>query len=87
MDRNEQLTVIENQLERSLRNGLHEALRWIEDLPSATQTEGLKKLSAYVELLSFVLSFSEVLGSAQRVILASMKRKVVLPKHRPFDTQ
>jgi hypothetical protein len=85
MNRQEQLAIIENQLERSLRNGLHQALKYIEDLPSNTDIEGLRKISAYVELLSFILSFSEFLGSTQNLILASMKRTIIPPKRRHFE--
>jgi hypothetical protein len=85
MNRQEQLTIIENQLDRSLRNGLHQAIRHVEDLPSNTNFEYLRKISAYVELLSFILSFSEFLSSTQNLILASMKRKIVQPKQRHFE--
>jgi hypothetical protein len=85
MDSGEHLVVIENELERSLRNGLHEALKWIEDLPAETNIEYLKKTSAYVELLCFILNFSKFLGSTQTLILASMKRRKVLPKRQHFE--
>jgi hypothetical protein len=77
MNRQEQLAIIENQLDRSLRNGLHQALKYVEDLPSNTNFQYLRKISAYVELLSFILSFSEFLGSTQNLILTSMKRKII----------
>jgi hypothetical protein len=85
MNRQEQLAVIEKQLERSLRTGLHQALRYVEDLPSDTDVEGLEKISAYVELLSFILSSSELLSSTQNLILASMKRRIPPPKRQYFE--
>ncbi len=85
MDRSEYLVVIENGLERSLRKSLYEALKWIEDLPADTNIECSKKISAYVELLSFILSFSESLGSMQRLVLASMKKRNVLLKRPRFE--
>jgi hypothetical protein len=87
MDRQEHLAVIEKQLERSLRLGLHQALKYVEDLPSNTDVEGLRKISAYVELLSFILSSSEFLSSTQNLILASMKRRIPPPKRQYFEKQ
>jgi hypothetical protein len=77
MNRQDELAIIENQLDRSLRNGLHQALKYVEDLPSNTNFQYLQKISAYVELLSFILSFSEFLGTTQNLILTSMKRKII----------
>ena len=87
MNRQEHLGVIEKQLERSLRAGLHQALKYVEDLPSDTDVEGLQKISAYVELLSFILSSSELLSSTQDLILASMKRRIPPPKRQYFKEQ
>jgi hypothetical protein len=81
----EQLMVIESQLERSLRKGMHQALEYIEDLPSETKSEEQQKISAYVELLSFILSFSQFLGSTQNLILTSMKRKIMPTKRRYLE--
>ena len=71
----DELVGMERELGRSVRTGIRDALRRIEQLPEGSSLERANKVSAYVELLVFILNFSELLGSMQSLVLNSFSKR------------
>lgn len=75
MSESEELLGMEQELDRSIRRSIRGALSWIEQLPEDTSLQRMKKTAAYVELLTFILNFSELLGSMQSAVLDSLRKR------------
>ena len=83
MDRGNYAAIMESERERSILSlqGMQKALVSIEKLPQETDRERMEKLSAYGELLEFLLSTSELLWSLQDKVTRSLEEHS--PQLRP----
>ena len=68
----------EEDVARSLRQGVHDALMKIDALPEDTGLEQKRKTSAYVELLTSILSLNEVIDKLRITVWKSLEKRKVL---------
>jgi hypothetical protein len=68
----------EDDIAQGLREGVHDALMKIDTLPDGSGVEQKLKTSAYVELLTSILSLNEVLDRLRKTVWKSLETRKVL---------
>ena len=69
MSESEELQSAEQDLDCRFRESIRGTFSRIEQWPEDTSLHRIKKTTAYLELLSFVINFSDLLGSGQATAL------------------
>ncbi len=75
MDNEEYLDKLQRKLRDSIETQLGAALAWIDTLPENGPIERNRKISAHIDLLTTVLSVTEMINGFQERLVASLEKR------------
>ncbi len=78
METSSYITDFEEDVSQSLREGAHDALMRIGSLPEDSEFDQKLKTSAYVELLTSILSLNEVIDKLRITVWKNLEKRKVL---------
>ncbi len=78
METSSYITDFEEDVAQALREGVHDALMKIGSLPEDSGFDQKMKTSAYVELLTSILSINEVIDKLRVTVWNNLEKRKVL---------
>jgi hypothetical protein len=82
----EEIAMVHEEIKQSIARTFGTSLEWIESLPDDDPTQRQIKLTAYAELLSWVLSTAQLMQSLQEQIVRSSQRTFA-KERQPYLTE